>query len=207
MDLAMTFWELLVNPNVAYLLLVIGLWGLMTAFAMPGMGVPEVAAAVCLTLAVLGLARLDVSAIGVSLIVLSMIMLVIDLKVQSHGALTIGGIITLALGSIFLFRPAEGEAGLSLWVVALTTIGSGLFFGVALGAAMRAQRRPIVMDPKAVAGQIGQVRDPLDPIGTVQLRSELWSAKADTAGETIETGVKVVVTDLEGLTLKVKRIS
>ncbi len=207
MDLAMTFWDLLVNPNVAYLLLIMGLWGLMTAFAMPGTGVPEVAAMVCLTLAVLGLARLDVSVIGVSLIALSMVMLVIDLKVQSHGALTLGGIITLALGSIFLFRPAEGQAGLSGWVVALTTVGSGLFFGVALGAAMRAQKRPIVMEPKAVAGQLGEVRDPLDPIGTVQLRSELWSAKAEMAGETIGTGVKVIVTDLEGLTLKVKRVS
>ena len=207
MDIALAFWELLVNPNVAYLLLVIGLWGLMAAFAAPGTGIPEVAAVICLTLAVMGLARLPVNAIGAALIVVSMGLLVIDLKVQSHGALTLGGIITLGLGSIFLFPPVENQPGLSLWVVGFTTLGSALFFGVALAAAMRAQHRPLLMDPQAVAGQRGEVDDPLDPIGTVQLRSELWSAKSETPGETIESGAKVVVTELEGLVLKVKRIT
>jgi membrane-bound serine protease (ClpP class) len=206
MDTAQTFWNLLVNPNVAYLLLIAGLWGLMASFAVPGTGVPEVAAAICLTLAVMGLARLPVNMIGVTLIVISMIMLVIDLKVQSHGALTIGGITALALGSIFLFQQKDSQASLSLWVVAFTTLGSALFFGVALTAAMRAQKRPIVMDPQAVTGQVGEVRDPLDPLGTVQLRSELWSARPETAGEIIKSGTKIVVTGLEGLTLKVKQL-
>lgn len=207
MDMALAFWELLVNPNVAYLLLIIGLWGVMAAFAVPGTGVPEVTAAVCLTLAVMGLARLPVNTIGLAMIAVSMMLLVIDLKVQSHGALTLGGIATLALGSLFLFRPQEDQAGLSWVLVFFTTVGSALFFGVALTAAVRAQSRPVVMDPTAVAGQVGEVRDPLDPIGTVQLRSELWSAKAEAPGETIESGAKVVVTGLEGLTLKVKRVS
>ncbi len=206
MDIALSFWNLLVNPNIAYLLLIIGLWALMASFAMPGTGVPEVSAAICLTLAVLGLARLDVNIFGVALILISMIMLVIDLKVQSHGALTMGGIIALALGSIFMFRPIEGQPGLSVWVIIFTTGGSALFFSVALTAAVRAHKRPVVMDPQAVSGQIGEVRDPLDPIGTVQLRSELWSARAEAPGEIIESGVKIVVTGLEGLVLKVKRL-
>jgi membrane-bound serine protease (ClpP class) len=206
MDMAQMFWNLLVNPNIAYLLLIIGLWALMASFAVPGTGVPEVTAMLCLLLAVMGLARLPVDVVGVALIAASMVMLVLDLKVQSHGILIMGGVITLALGSIFLFRPMEGQEGLSLWVVGFTTLGSALFFGVALASAARAQKRPIVMDPQAVAGQLGQVRDPLDPLGTVQLRSELWSAKAETPDAVIESGVKVVVTGLEGLTLKVKRV-
>ena len=207
MDIALAFWELLVNPNVAYVLLIIGLWGLMAAFAAPGMGVPEVSAAICLTLAVMGLARLPVNIIGVTLVLVAMVLLAIDLAVQSHGALTIGGIIALAIGSIFLFRPEEGQPGLSLWVVALTTLGSALFFSVALAAAVRAQKKPVVMDPQAVAGQVGEVRSPLDPQGTVQLRSELWSARSETPGESIESGAKIVVTGLEGLTLQVKRLA
>ncbi len=206
MDIAQAFWELLVNPNVAYLLLVIGLWGLMATFAMPGTGVPEVAAAICLTLALLGLARMDINIFGAALIVIAMILLVIDLKVQSHGALTLGGVIALALGSVFLFRPVEGQPGLSFWVIGATTLGSALFFSVALAYAMRAQKQPVVMEPKAVLGQHGQVRDPLDPLGTVQLRSELWSAQSETPGEIIESGTHVVVTGLEGLVLKVKKI-
>jgi len=137
----------------------------------------------------------------------SMVMLVADLKVQSHGALTIGGIIALALGSFFFFHPAEGQPRLSPFVVGFTVLGSALFFGVALAAAVRAQKSPIVMDPKAVTGQLGEVRDPLDPVGTVQLRSELWSAMSETPGEIIESGSKIVVTGLEGLTLKVKRLA
>jgi len=206
MDIALTFWNLLVNPNVAYLLLVIGMWALIAAFAAPGTGIPEVAATIFLPLAIMGLARLPVNAIGVTLIILSMIILVLDLQVQSHGALTLGGIIALALGSLLLFRPVEGQPGLSLWLVAFTTAGSALFFGVALTFAMRAQRRPPTINSRAVIGQVGEVRDPLDPVGAVQLRSELWSAKAETPGEVVETGTRVVVTELEGLMLIVKKM-
>lgn len=204
MDIALVFWEFLINPNVAYLLLIIGLWALIAAFAAPGTGIPEVAAALCLPLAIVSLVQLPVNAVGVTLIAVSMFLLVIDLKVQSHGALTLGGVIALALGSIFLFRPVEGQPGLSLWIIGLTTLGSGLFFGWALTAAMRAQKRPLVMDPQAVIGQPGEVRQRLAPVGTVQLRSELWSARAETS-EVIESGTRVVVTGLEGLTLKVKK--
>jgi len=206
MDIALAFWNLLVNPNVAYLLLVIGMWALIAAFAAPGSGIPEVAATILLPLAIMGLARLPVNAIGVTLIIVSMIILVLDLKVQSHGALTLGGIMALALGSLLLFRPVEGQPGLSLWLVAFTTAGSALFFGVALTFAMRAQKRPPAINSRAVIGQIGEVRDPLNPVGAVQLRSELWSAKAETPGEVVEAGAKVVVTELEGLTLIVKKM-
>jgi membrane-bound serine protease (ClpP class) len=205
MDMAMIFWDVLVNPNVAYLLLIIGLWALMASFAVPGTGVPEVSAAVCLVLALLGLARLPVNVAGMALILLAMALLLVDLKVQSHGALSVGGTLALAIGSLFLFRPVEGQAQLSIGVIAVTTLGTALFFGVALAAAVRAHKRPVVYNPQAVTGQVGQVRDPINPIGTVQLRSELWSAKSETPDETIESGVKVIVTELDGLTLKVKK--
>jgi membrane-bound serine protease (ClpP class) len=207
MDIALTFWNLLINPNVTYLLLVIGLWALIAAIAAPGIGIPEAATVICLTLAVVGLVRLPVNIVGVSLIIVSMVMLAIDLKVQSHGALTVGGVVTMALGSIFLFRPVEGQPGLSLWVVGITVLGSALFFGVALAAAVSAQQRPPVMAPRAIIGQLGEARDPLAPTGVVQLHSELWSAKVETPGEVIESGAKVIVTGVEGFTLRVKRVS
>jgi membrane-bound serine protease (ClpP class) len=207
MDLATAFWEILINPNVAYLLLIIGLWALMASFATPGTGIPEVSAVICLTLAVLGLARMEINIVGLALIAVSMIMFLIDLNVSSHGALTLGGVVALAIGSIFLFRPKAGQPGLELWIVALTTLGSALFFGVALTAAVRAQKQPLVVDPTAVAGQVGEVRTRLAPTGTVQLRSELWSAKSETPGEIIESGAQVVVTSLEGLELVVKKVS
>ena len=206
MDIALAFWNLLVNPNVAYLLLIIGMWALIAAFAAPGTGISEVTAAIALPLAIMGLARLPVNAIGITLIIVSMIILILDLKVQSHGALTLGGVTALALGSLLLFRPIEGQPGLSLWLVAITTAGSALFFGVALTFAMRAQKRPPTINSRDVIGKVGEVRDPLGPIGAVQLRSELWSARAETPGEVIERGAHVVVTELEGLTLIVKKM-
>lgn len=205
MNIAQAFWDVLINPNVAYILLIVGLWALLAAFAMPGTGIPEAASAICLLLALMGLARLPVSAIGAALIALSVILLIADLKVQSHGAMTAGGIIALALGSIFLFQPVGGQPLLSPWIIAITTLSSAVFFGVALTLVMRAHKRPAVMEPTAVAGQTGEVRVALNPIGTVQLRSELWSAKSETPGETIEAGARVVVTGLEGLTLIVRR--
>jgi membrane-bound serine protease (ClpP class) len=207
MDIATTFWNLLVNPNVVYLLFVIGLWALVTAIATPGTGFPEAAAVICLALAVLGLARLPVNLAGAALIVVSVILLALDLTLRSHGALTLGGVVIMALGSLFLFRPIEGQPGVSLWVVGITVVLSAFFVGVVLAAVVRTQHSPPAMPPKPVIGQVGEVRTAIDPVGAVQLHSELWSAKAEAPGEVIESGSHVVVVGIEGLTLRVKQVS
>ena len=110
MDIAQALWQLLINPNVAYLLLIIGLWSAITAFLMPGTGLPEAIAAVALVLGVTGLAQLPVNFVGAAMIALAFVLFVLEFKIVSHGALTVGGVVSFALGSVFLVRPTESTA-------------------------------------------------------------------------------------------------
>jgi membrane-bound serine protease (ClpP class) len=203
-DLVLAFWQLLINPDVVYLLFITGLWAVVAAWTVPGTGLPEVAAATCLTLAFIGLAQLPINLAGLFLIFLSLGLFVADLKVHQSGALLLGGAVALALGSLFLFRvEGESRARVSYWLIALVTLGSGGFFGIALTRVMRAQSRPLQMGLETVVGASGYAVGDLAPMGTVQVRSELWSALAD--DEPITAGEEVVVVGVEGVKLKVRR--
>jgi len=202
-DIAQALWQLLINPNVAYLLLIIGIWAAITAFIMPGTGLPESIAAVSLALAITGLAQLPINFVGAAMIALGFILFVLEFKVVSHGALTVGGVVSFALGSVFLVRPREAQPGISLWVVGIATVATTIFFVVAVAAALRTFRLPVFTSPQQrLIGARGVVRQPLKPVGTVQVKSELWSAVAD---ESLEAGTPVVVTAIEGLKLRVAR--
>jgi membrane-bound serine protease (ClpP class) len=203
MDIAQALWQLLINPNVAYLLLIIGLWAAITAFVVPGTGLPEAIAAVALVLGVTGLTQLPVNLIGAVMIALAFGMFILEFKVMSHGALTAGGVVAFVLGSIFLVRPTETQPGVSLVVVGLTTLATVAFFAVAVSAALRTYRMPVFSNPQTrLVGARGIVKEPLSPIGSVQVKSELWSAVAD---EPVAAGEHVVVTKIEGLKLRVAR--
>ena len=184
--------QILTNPNVAYALLVLGLWAAVAAWAVPGTGFPEAAAAICLVLAALGLARLPVNLIGLAMVVTAMGLFVFDLKVQSAG-LTLGAAAGLALGSLFLFRPGAG-AIVSRWLIGLATVGTLSLFGLVLSAAVRVHRLPVKTDVESLIGAEGIVTSDLDPRGTVRVRSELWTADADELVP-VGTGVKVIAID------------
>ena len=190
--------QILTNPNVAYALLVLGLWAAVAAWAVPGTGFPEAAAAICLVLAALGLASLPVNLIGLAMVVTAMGLFVLDLKVQSAG-LTLGAAAGLALGSLFLFRPGAGVI-ISRWLIGIATIGSLSLFGLVLSAAVRAHRLPVKTDVEALIGAEGIVTSDLDPRGTVRVRGELWTADAD---EPILAGTAVRVISIDGIRLRV----
>lgn len=203
MDIAQMLWQLLINPNVAYLLLVIGIWAAITAFVVPGTGLPEAIAAICLALAIAGLTQLEISFVGAALIVVAFVLFVLEFKVLSHGALTAGGVVSFALGSIFLVHPKGSQWGVEPWVVGATTLATLAFFAIAVRAAVRTHKLPIFSDPKThLIGARGIVKRPLTPVGTVQVKSELWTAVAD---EPLEAGERVVVTRMDGLRLHVTR--
>ena len=202
MDIAQGLWQLLINPNVAYLLLIIGLWAGITAFVVPGSGLLEAMAAVSLVLGVTGLTQLPINVVGVALIVLAFVLFLLEFKVMSHGALTAGGVASFVLGSIFLVRPSETQPGVSLAVIGATTLATVVFFAVAVRAALRTYRQPIFSNRQRIIGARGIVKQTLAPAGTVQVKSELWSAVAD---EQVAAGEEVVVTAVEGLKLRVAR--
>jgi membrane-bound serine protease (ClpP class) len=204
MDIAQELWQLLINPNVAYLLLIIGLWAAITAFVVPGTGLAEAIAVIALALGVTGLIQLPVNLIGLVMIALGFVLFVLEFKVMSHGALTVGGVVSFAFGSIFLVRPTESQPGVSLIVVGLTTLATVAFFGFAISVAVRTYKLPIFSSPQTrLVGARGIVKQALAPVGSVQVKSELWSAVAD---ETIPAGERVVITKIEGLRLHVARI-
>ena len=202
MDIAQGLWQLLINPNVAYLLLIIGLWAGITAFCVPGSGLLEAMAAVSLVLGVTGLTQLPINVVGAALIVLAFILFLLEFKLMSHGALTAGGVVSFVLGSIFLVRPSETQPGVSLTVIGATTLATVVFFAVAVRAALGTYRQPIFSNRQRIVGAHGIVKQTLAPAGTVQVKSELWSAVAD---EQVAAGEEVVVTAVEGLKLRVAR--
>jgi membrane-bound serine protease (ClpP class) len=202
-ELVQELWSLLTNPNVVYVLFIVGLWAAAAAFNSPGTGLLEVTALICLALAIAGLTQLPVNVVGVILIVIAGALFVVDLKVQSV-AITVGATVSLMLGSLFLFPPIENTPRLSPWLIVGVALLSLFFFGVALSAAIRTRRLRVKVSAETIVGQRGVVATPIDPVGTVQVQSELWTAVAD---EPIGLGEEVEIAALEGLKVRVRRVS
>jgi membrane-bound serine protease (ClpP class) len=166
----------------------------------PGAILPGVVGGICLILAFLALSTLPVNYAGVALIVLSIAFFLAEIKVASHGLLATGGVIALVLGSMILFQGGP-QAGLS-WAVILGAAGTTtLFFLFVVGAGLRAQRRPVATGRRGLVGVRAVAESRLAPAGTVRVGGELWSAVAETE---VEPGSEVVITGVEGLTLRVR---
>lgn len=206
MEITQVLWALLSNPNVVYAMLIIGLWAAAAAFYAPGTGALEVAAVICLALAIAGLTQLPTNVVGVIMIVIAGVLFAVDLKVQSV-AITVGAAITLVLGSVFLFPPDENVPQISPWLIGSVTLASLGFFGMALFAVAHTQQMQAKVSAEEIVGQIGIVTDPLDPTGTVQVQSELWTAITTGDDSSIDAGEEVEIVAVEGLKVCVKRIN
>lgn len=201
---------LLSDPNVAYLLFVLGLLGLIGEAVTAGTLVPGTIGAVCLVLAMIGLGNLPTNWGGALLIILAVTLFLFDLKLPGHG-LSIGGIVIFGLGSILLFTPfwvspsPETEVRLNPWLAAAMTAGVGGFFLLGVAAALRARRAPLAVGRETVIGKVGTVRRALDPAGIVHIEGEDWSAVA-AGGSAVPAGATVRVLRAEGLTLEVETL-
>jgi membrane-bound serine protease (ClpP class) len=203
MDFAQSLFGLIANPNVAYILLVLGLLSLVIAIATPGTGFVEITAAVCLVLAFIGLSQLPVNLAGLLLILLGVGLFVADIKLQS-GLIAVGGALALGLGSLFLFRPDSQAVTVSWWLIALVTVGSAALFGLGVNRALHAMRLPTRTGGDQLVGERGVITSPLldaNRIGAAQIGGELWSVTAEAP---LTTGTEVIVEEAEGLVLKVR---
>jgi membrane-bound serine protease (ClpP class) len=188
-----------VDPNIAYLLLMLGFYGILFELQNPGAILPGVAGAIFLLLAFFALSALPVNAAGLALLVLGVGFLVAEIKVHSHGLLTVGGAVALAIGGLMLF---DDRAVHVAWPLVLgTTSVTVAFFLVVVGFAIRGRRGPRASGVAALLGRRAQVIERLGPRGRVRLDAEVWNAEAAGA---IEVGDEVVVTGVEGLTLRVR---
>jgi membrane-bound serine protease (ClpP class) len=198
--------QALSDPNIAYLLLTIGMYGLIYELANPGTWVPGTAGLIALVLALYSLGTLPTNWAGVALIGLAFVLFVGDVFfASSHGGLTAAGLITLLLGSLFLFTGGGPEVTLSPWVVGGVMLASAGFFGLVVAAAWRSHRLRPVTGQAGLIGQVATVTHDLAPAGQVRLTGELWRAElADPAVGVVPRGATVRVDEVRGLTLVVE---
>ena len=191
------------DPTIAYMLLMLGLAGLYFELSTPGAILPGVLGGICLILAFYAFQTLPVNYAGLLLILLAIILFIAEVKVVSNGMLAVGGIIAMILGSTMLIRSPESFMRISLPAILGTTAVTAAFFIFVVTMALRAQRQKTTTGAEGLIGQIGTVRTPLKPEGSVLVGGELWSAQCE---ERAEPGDKVRVRAVKGLLLQVDRL-
>jgi membrane-bound serine protease (ClpP class) len=207
-SLEMGFTEKLLNiisdPDIAYILLMLGLLGLLFELFNPGIIFPGIVGFISLVLAFYSLNTLPVNYAGLALIVFGVGLLLLEIKVVSHGMLAIGGIVALLTGSLMLIRPGSGLEVMRIsriLIISTVTITSGLFLFV-IGMGIKAQRRKPVMGTDAMVGETALAIDELNPSGRVSILGEIWNAVS--VSGIINIGERVRVKEVKNLTLYVE---
>jgi len=191
------------DPNIAYILMILGFYGLFFELTNPGSIFPGVIGAIFLILAFFAFQTLPVNYAGVLLIVLAIILFILEVKVTSYGLLTIGGIISMLIGSLMLFESSSPFMKLSLSVILTAVFFISFFFVVTIRLAIKAYRSKPVTGTEGLVGSIGVANtDITTEGGMVSLHGEIWAALSEFP---ITKGEKVIVEAVSGLTVKVKK--
>ncbi|MGD9140465.1 MAG: nodulation protein NfeD [bacterium] len=194
--------DLLSNPNVAYMLLILGFYGVFFELSNPGSIFPGVVGAIFLILAFFSFQMLPINYAGVLLILLALVLFIAEIKITSGGMLTVGGTISMFLGSLMLIESPAPFLRISYKVIIPAVITTALFFIFAVGAGMRAQRRKPTTGREGLVGMRGVTTTDVDPSGQAFIRGELWSVEADGR---IEKGEVVEVVSMDGLVVRIRR--
>ena len=197
--------NLLSDPNISYILFLIGIYGIFFELYNPGSVFPGVAGAIAMILALYSMQTLPINYAGLALIIVGIVLFILEVKITSYGLLTVGGIISLFLGSIMLYQTDSSIefVEVSLSIIIPFVAATALFFFLVIGAAVKAQRRRVTTGESAMVGETAVTMTSLNPAGEVRLHGEIWSAES--VEGTIEKNVKVIVAEVHGLLLKVKK--
>jgi membrane-bound serine protease (ClpP class) len=191
------------NPNLAYILLMIGLLGLYFEFANPGAVLPGVLGGISLLLAIFAFQILPINYVGLLLILLAIALFVLEVKVHSYGVLSVGGIVAMIIGSMMLIDSPVPELRPSLRLILPVAIGISLVCIFLVTLVIRAQARRAVTGREGMVGEIGTARTDLAPTGKVFVHGELWEAESD---QPVRMGERVSVVEVEkNLKIKVKK--
>lgn len=202
--------QILVNPNVAYLLLLAGLVGLAIEIFSPGLIVPGTLGAISFLLGLYGTAQLPVTAVGVLLLVFGVGLIIAEAHLPTHGILGAVGVLSMALSGLLLFDTDSDAFEVSVPVVVTVTLVLGGFLAFAVHKVMEARRRSVHTGWEEMVGALGEVRVPIDPVGQVFADGALWRASPaedadDADAERLrERGAAVRIEAVEGLTLRVR---
>ena len=192
------------NPNLAYILLMLGLLGLYFEFSNPGAILPGVLGGLCLLVAIFSFQILPINYVGLILILLSIGLFILEIKVQSYGILSVGGILAMVIGSIMLIDAPIPELRPSLKFIIPVAIGLSLIFLFLIILAVRVHMRKAVTGKEGLVGKIGVARTELNPEGKVFVHGEIWDAEAQ---QDIPEGTKVKIIEvLENLKIKVTKV-
>src|SRR5882724_4705912 len=197
------FLALITDPNIAYILMMVGMLGIFFELQNPGVVLPGVIGGISLILAFFAFQSLPINWAGVLLILFGVALLIAEIKIVSHGVLTAGGVISMVLGSFMLYDAPEVGFRVS-WTVIIPTVGATAGLVVwAVSAGMRAMMKSPVTGAAGMIGRGVVARSALGPEGQVQVDGEIWRAVSE--GGAIPAGEKVRVMAVDGLTLKVSR--
>jgi membrane-bound serine protease (ClpP class) len=195
--------DYLANPNIVYILFLLGLYGLIYEFFQPGIGFGLAAGGTCLVLALLGLQVLPINIVGVVLLLFGIALMILDAFTPTNGILTFGGVVALLAGSFTLFDIEDPAIGLS-WVTVVSTVGVVTLLSLfVVSKGLLAQRRAPATGMRSLIGRTGHAATPLAPEGQVRLRGEIWNALA--AGDDVPCGEVVRVVRVEGRRLIVEK--
>lgn len=207
----MTIWEkildVLSNPDIAYIMLMLGMYSILFELYSPGAILPGITGVIALVLAFYSMHSLPVNYTGIALVIFAIILFLLEIKIVSHGLLAIGGIISLLLGSMMLIKsgsPLE-LVRISTEVIISATLLTAFFFLVIVAFGIKAQRLQPVTGKEGLIGAVGEVVDMLAPAGTIYVQGELWNA-VSIAGN-IGKGEKVRVTSMQQLTVYVAPVT
>jgi membrane-bound serine protease (ClpP class) len=192
------------NPNIAYILMILGFYGLYFELSNPGAIFPGVAGAICLILAFYALQTLPINYAGLMLIILAIGLFIAEAFITSHGVLGVGGTVAMLFGSLMLIDSPEPSLRISWAVILPVVAASSLLFIVTVTVAVRAYRGKVDTGKEGLIGMHAEAKTDIGEDGQVFLRGEYWNARSD---ERIAKGEKVTVVAVEGLRLKVKKIA
>ncbi len=201
MNWAERFLHLVVNPDFAFVFLIVGVLGIVLELQSPGIGVGGIGGGISLLLGLYALSVLPVNLVGVVLLILAAGFFMAEIFVVSGGILAVGGVAAMILGGVLLFDAPEGILRVDWSVIILTSLATLAFFAFVIRAVARARRQASSGGLEAMVGAQGRVRQAIDPVGQVMVHGELWRAQAD---RTIGEGSAVTVTAVQGLTLIVE---
>jgi membrane-bound serine protease (ClpP class) len=193
----------LANPNIAYILMLIAIYGIIFELSNPGAILPGIAGAVALIMALYSFAVLSVNVAGLLLIALAVLLFLADIKTPGHGILTVGGIFSFAFGSFLLFRTPESFMHVSISLVVAMTVVTAAFFVFIVGAGLLAQRRRVQTGAESVPGKRGEARSKIDAEGGMAfVAGQLWTARS--VADEIPKGAHVEVVGFDGMVALVR---
>jgi membrane-bound serine protease (ClpP class) len=189
------------DPNIAYLLMLLGVFGIIFELQNPGAIFPGVIGVISILLATFALQLLPVNYVGLALIAMAIVLFLLETQITSAGLLTVGGVVSMVIGSIMLIDSPLPFMKVSLKVIIPSVVFTALFFAFAVGVGLRAQKKKVSTGSRGMVGEIGVAKSDIHESGSVFVHGEFWNAYSD---DPIPQGSNVKIVAVEGMTIKVQ---